>query len=467
MKIVYLFLLCLVYSKKIFCQSTLDFDACLKIALDQDNTYKKQLLQIKIKENDIVTAHNSFYPTLGLISNNNLYVGRQLLPEIDNYKNVSLPNTNINLTSQLYLFKAFQNKLNLQFQKQLLDIHNLYSNQIELEIAFITFTSYIELLYSTDAVELVKTRISFLQLKKEQISYMLKVGSLPKSAIFDIESQINQESINLVNAQKQKNQSYINLKKILNYSINDTFTILQPLSKNELNTENEEKTVNYFTTQFPIILSKSAEIKAYKTNLKLIKYSNFPTLKLTSSLGTAYSKNNRYFENYYSEFYIAGQTVDGIDVLLPKNIQHNYEIPLKNQLINQLGAQFTLQLSIPIINGLSLKQRKNNALLQIKNIEYELDQIKRENQQKISTLYNEYKSTCESIEILTKNLENQNKLLEFYWEKYINGLATNIEYRFAYNNLQQTKAELLHYEYDKLFKQKMIKYYNGVALDLD
>ena len=89
------------------------------------------------------------------------------------------------------------------------------------------------------------------------------------------------------------------------------------------------------------------------------------------------------------------------------------------------------------------------------------------NQQKISTLYNEYKSTCDIIEILTKNLENQNKLLEFYWEKYMNGLATNIEYRYAFNNLQQTKAELLHYEYDKLFKQKMIKYYNGEMLSLD
>ena len=462
-----LILLCFITTKNIFCQTTLDFNACLKLALSQDNTYKKQHLLTKSKENDALIARNAFIPTLGIISNNNLFVGRQIQPEIDNYSNVSIPNTNINLTSQVFLFKALQSNFNLQFQKQLLEVNRLKSDQIELDIAFNTFTSYIELLYSIDAAELVKTRISFLQLKKEQISYMFKVGSLPKSALIDIESQINQEAINLVNAQKLKTQSFINLKKILNYSISDTFSIQKPTQKNELINHFEINTVTYYNSQFPIIHSKLAEINAYTTNLKLIKYSNFPTLKLTSSLGTAYSKNNRYFENNYNGFYVAGQTANGVDVLLPQNTQQNFEIPWKNQLKNQLGAQFTLQLSIPLINGLSLKQRKNSALLQIKNIEYDLDQIKRENQQKISTLYNEYKSTCDIIEILTKNLENQNKLLEFYWEKYMNGLATNIEYRYDFNNLQQTKAELLHYEYDKLFKQKMIKYYNGEMLSLD
>ena len=183
---------------------------------------------------------------------------------------------------------------------------------------------------------------------------------------------------------------------------------------------------------------KSAEYKLQgSTNSIRIAQGNFyPQLSFSAGLGS----------NYY--------TVNG-----------KSERSFGNQVKNNLNKYVGFNLSVPIFNRFSTRNKVRTARLQQNNLTLQLDNAKK-------TLYKEIQqswynalaaeSKYNSSEIAVKANEESFRLMN---EKFNNGKATFVEYNESKLNLTKALSDRLQAKYDYLFCTKILDFYKGQIIE--
>ena len=174
-------------------------------------------------------------------------------------------------------------------------------------------------------------------------------------------------------------------------------------------------------------------LEGSKHNIRIAQSNYYPQLSLNGSLGT----------NYYS-------TIDRT---------------FSQQMNDNFNKYVGFNLSVPIFNRLSTRNRVRTARLQRENYALQLDNAKK-------TLYKEIQqawynaaaaeSKYTSSHTATVASEESFKLMS---EKYENGKANAVEYNEAKQNLMKSQSDELQAKYDYLFRTKILDFYKGEPIE--
>ena len=144
--------------------------------------------------------------------------------------------------------------------------------------------------------------------------------------------------------------------------------------------------------------------------------------------------------------------------------KHNIRT-FSQQLNDNFNKYVGFNLSVPIFNRLSTRNRVRTARLQRENYALQLDNAKK-------TLYKEIQqawynaaaaeSKYTSSHTATVASEESFKLMS---EKYENGKANAVEYNEAKQNLMKSQSDELQAKYDYLFRTKILDFYKGEPIE--
>ena len=467
-KLFILLLIIVLSSVNIDAQQTWTLEQCVDYAIENNIQVKQKALNTEMTENNLKQSRLNLLPNLNGNIGRNYSFGRAVDPYTNEFNYENTYNDNYGISSNLTLFNGFQklntikqNKLNLDADLQ--DLEKI-KNDISLNVA----TAYLNILFNEELLKIAKDQAAVTKKQAERTKILVDAGSLAMGDLYDIQSQLANEELNIINSQNQLDLSYLDIQQLLNLDSVADFKIAIP--NTESFTETPLPVFEEVLTQsqnLPEIKSAEYRLNSAEQSLDIYRGMRYPTLNLTLSYNSGYSGNRKVADGnptmiaYQSGFTQSGETVYSYQP------QYTYSTkPFSDQINDNASANLGLQLSIPIFNNWQVNTGINNARITVLNTKYSLELAKQNLTKDVQQRYTEAVAALKKYHATDFTLKAMEESFKYTEEKYNNGLVNTVDYNISKNKLISTKSDLLKAKYEYIFKIKILDFYMGKKITL-
>lgn len=462
-----------------------DLKTCVEYAIQHNISVQQADIQSRLAKLQSDLAKSNQLPTINGSSGMGLRLGRSIDPTTNGFTNTQFLYNNFGLNGGVQIFNAGKLKnnadaANLSWQASEADKQNT-SNDISLSVA----TYYLQVLSAIEQSEIAKIQISQ---TKEQLSATKKrvdVGLLPELNLLELETQLANDSSTYISANANVEQSKMSLKALLNLDASLPFDIIaQPVDKIKLQSFADLQPDYVYTVaaqNLPSVKAADFRVKAAEKNKLVAKASFYPTL----SFGYNLSSNFSNVFNYVSGYNLTGVSTPNAStpfvtvnsakyfiqspIFTPTTTQRNWGNiwnGWSNQVNNNFGQSFGLQMSIPIFNGNQSKIAYQQAKLNFRNASLQQENTNLKLKQDIYTAYNNAVIAFNKLVANQKAMTSAEKTYQFATKRYDLGLLGTIELLNNQNNYLKAKVNFKAAQYEYVFRIKLLEFYKGESLSL-
>ena len=410
---------------------------CIDHAINHNISVRQAANTAEQNRLDENTARWARLPSVNASAGQNWSWGRAVSPADNSYTNVNNANTSLSLGASLPLFTGLQlpnqhalARLNLQAA-----IEDL--NKAKEDIAVAVTSAYLQALFNQELEAVAWQQVALSQAQRRRLRGLFGNGKASPSEVAEAESRVAQDSLTAVQAQNTARLSLLDLSQLLELPTPEGFRLEAP---------DEEPAARPLTppdeiyTQAlaykPGIRAAEYRLEGAGHSLRIAQSAFYPQLSLSAGLGSSY------------------YTLNG-------RAEYNFSRQLKNNLSKYVG----LNLSIPLFNRLSTRNRVRAGRLQQAAMELQLADAKKSLYKEIQQAwYNAVaaQSKYQSCQVAVKATREAFRLAE---GRYNNQQATALEYNEAKLNLTRALSDRLQAKYDYLFLVKILDFYKGIMIE--
>ncbi|ANW95719.1 transporter [Wenyingzhuangia fucanilytica] len=416
-------------------QEVLTQQKAIELALENNFGVKMANNNVEIEKNNTDILNSDYLPTItangGAVANLN-----NIDAEFSNGTSTSLTNAkssnyNASINLNYTIFDGFGREYNYKRLKEQYNLSELEAKETIENTLIELFSVY----YSVAQLkENVKSLTETLDISKKRLSrteYQFEYGQNTKLGVLNAEVDINNDSINIINAIQQLKNAKRNLNVIIGNTLKEDFDINTDVDFSMY--ANKEEMLESAKQNNTTLLKTEKNIAISELNMKITKAGFLPVIGVNGSYG--WSKNNNNAASFLSVAtntgLTAGLTVSwnlfdgGSNITAAKNAKINIE----NQKLQQQN------------NILNIERDFNNAWDDYHN-KYQIYLIQERN---INTSKNNFDRTLEKFQI---------------------GQATSIEFRQAQLNLLNAELSRNQAKYETKFAELQLLQLSGELLNL-
>lgn len=409
---------------------------CIAYAFENNIQIKQSALNSELNKSNVLQSKSALLPSLNANAGQNYNIGRTIDPFTNDYAKSTIQSSNFNLQSSVTIFGGFKNinsikQAQYEYLASLLNVDKM-RNDISLNIAL----AYLQVLYCQENLEIAKNQVVITNEQIKRTELLVKVGTLANGSLLDVQSQGASEELQLVNAQNQLDIANLNLKQLLDIDPVEPFEIEKPklnIVENMLKGSPLDIFTKAVSTQ-PEIKSAELTLKSAFTGLSIAKGAVLPSLQMSGSLGTSISSSAR--------------NIDG-------------KIPFNNQFNDNYNQTLGLYLSIPVFNGLQVRNNINRAKIGKLNAEYSLELAQNQLRKTIEQAYTDALAGMKKYQATEKSVTALEESFRYTQQKFDVGMLNSTDYNVAKNNLNKAHSDLLQAKYDYIFRVKVLDFYQG------
>jgi len=482
-----LFLLLITFTTSLHAQNPAKWDlkTCIEYAIEHNISVQQADIQSRIAKLQADLAKSNQLPTINGSSGMGLRLGRSIDPTTNGFTNTQFLYNNFGLNGGVQIFNAGRltnaaASSNFSWQASEADKLNAV-NDVSLSVA----TFYLQVLSAIEQTEITKIQI---RQTKEQLAATKKrveVGLLPELNLLELETQLANDSSTYISANANIEQSKMQLKALLNLDASQPFDI-QVQSVDDIKLQSfadlqPDYVYNVAAQNLPSVKAADLRVKAASKNELVAKSGFYPSL----SFGYNLSSN---FSNVFN--YISGYNLTGISTpnattpfVTVSNAKYYIQSPVfsptttkrnwgniwngwGDQVNNNFGQSFGLQLSIPIFNGNQSKINYQQAKLNYRNANLQKENTNLKLKQDIFTAYNNAVVAFNKLVANQKALAAAEKTFAFATKRYDLGLLGTIELLNNQNNFLKARVNYKAAQYEYVFRIKLLEFYKGESLSL-
>ena len=414
---------------------------CCDYAVEHNIGIKQQQNQCRQQEIQLSTAKNSRLPDLSAGVSQNFSFGRGLTMD-NTYTNKNTSNTSLQLGTSVPLFTGFeipnQIKLNqLNLEAATADLEKA-KNDIRMQVA----QAYVQILYNMEIADVAHRQIEIDSAQVARLQAFVDNGKASGVELSQQKATLAGSKLTATQADNNLRLSILTLTQLLELDTPEGFTINRP-STEELDMLSQM--ANLVTPDQvyaealgikPEILSQQLKLKGAAHSIKIAQAGNYPTLSLSGGLGT----------NYYTT---SGFKSDG----------------LGKQLENNFSQYIGLNLSVPIFNRFSTRNRIRSARVDQANQQLQLDNTKKTLYKEIQQVYYNALNAQTKTQSSAEAVQSSKDAFELTQAKYENGKATITEFNEAKNNYMKAESDLVQARYENLYQHALLEFYRGKELN--
>lgn len=452
----------------------LTLQQCVDIALRNNIQVKQSNLQVELNQNNLLQSRYNKYPNLNGNIGQGFSFGRGIDPFTNSYISQQITYNNIGLSSGITLFSGGQlqntikqNELNVRASQEDLQAAK---DQASLNVA----SAYLNVLSAEDQLTIARNQVEISRQQTSRTEKLVKAGALPEANLFDLQAQIANDELAVVNAQNNLDAAKLQLLQVMNLNPNQNIE----LDRININTQLQ----NYDATPAQIyetalqyqaaIKANDLRIQSAQKGFELAKGALYPTVSFSGNLSTNFSSaaQRRLVGepvNVSTNFtaVIAGQSVPVTLVSQQPSIITE-KIPYFDQLNSNQNKNLGFNVRIPIFNGYQTKTRMANALINIKNQEYQAESTKQQLRQTIETAYNNMTAASKRYAATAKQVEALEKAFAASESRFNAGALNSVDYNLAKTNLDRARINLVLAKYEYVFRTKILDFYQNKPLSL-
>lgn len=443
---------------------------CLEYAQENNIQLKQSYLNMRRSEIDLAQAKAARLPNLNGSSSIFSRFGYSIDPFTNQFQSANSQTIDAGLSSGINLFNGFQITNTIKQSKLDLAAREADLEQQEYDLALNITLAYLQILQNAELVESAKLQVGSTQEQRARTEKLVKAGSLPQSDLFQIESQIATEELNVVNAQNQLEMAYLLLQQILTLDPGEPFGI------EKLDMDNPEgqflttpinEIYQYAEAHQPSIKSAELGIRSADIGIEIAKGNLYPSLSLFGSLGTGYSSGRTRFVGLEpTDPIVTDVLINDVPSVLtaPDFKSVNEKYAFADQISDNVSSSLSLQLSIPIYNRRQIKSAIEQAEIGLENARYTQELASQNLKQTIQQAYVDLKSAYSSYTATQKQLRALELTFENTEKQFNLGVVNSVDYLLSKNNLNRAKNDLLRTKYAYIFRTKVLDFYQGKPL---
>lgn len=416
---------------------------CIEYALENNIPLRKNQISRQSAAEDVMQSQAALLPSLSLSSSQN--VTYRPWPQsgsstvANGYVQSSVDKVYYNGSYALNTnWTVWNGNRNTNTIKQ----NKLTEEQAELEAA-VTANSiqeqiaqlYVQILYSTEAIEVNKQSLATSKKNEERGQEFLEVGKMSKADLAQLKAQRAQDEYAVVESESNLRNYKRQLKQLLQITDEEDFDIVIPKTTDQMAIEEIPSVSTVYASALetrPEIQSAQLGIKSSELSIKMAKAQYLPTIGLSASAVT--------------------NTTSMSSTAWAKQLKTNFD----------MGAGISV--SVPLFDNRQAKTAVNKAQLQKQSYLLDLED-------KRTTLY----STIENYWL--QAVTNQNKFkaaqtsvlsqqtsYELLSEQFRLGLKNIVELMTGKNNLLAAQQSELQSKYLSILNIHMLKFYQDGEL---
>jgi outer membrane protein len=382
---------------------------------------------------------------------------------------------NYSLQANIDLFNWFTKKNTIAAKNLTLKATEAGLEKAKNDVALNVAVAYLQVLLAREQINLAIVKVNQSKSQLESTRKQVNAGKLPELNAVNLESILATDSANLITAQTTAEQSLLQMKALLNLDAAAPFDIQTPpvdlIPVESLADLQPDAVYNLAVNNMPQQKVDELNLKSALKSVEVARGAMYPTLSLFGSLGSAY--NNKAQEIKSKTQFIApvGTVVVGSATynVFPLNPYESYtygNISYFNQVNQNFSQSIGLSLSVPILNGGTLRTAWQRSKLNVKQVELQKEQNSFTLKQDIYKAYNDAVSAAQKFNANKRAVAASQKAYEFAIKRYDLGLLSTYDLITTQTNLQEARSQLLYSQYDYVFKMKLLEFYRGQGLKL-
>lgn len=465
-----LVILCLM-SASTTAQQQWSLQQCISHAYQQNITVQNAAIAVESSAVSLSQARHARYPNLNASSGANLNFGRTVDPTSNEFVQQSFLSNNIGLNSSVTLYNGGSLRNNLRQAEVLRDAALLDLDQTRNDIALQIATTYLNVLFAEENLEISRQQLSLSNEQLDQVSRLVEAGARAENEKLDIEAQIALNEQNLVGSENNLIIAYLNLKQLLRLDPEVEMQLTKP-SELDLTLDPDALTFAEVYQQAlqsqAFVQAGAKRVESATLNEDIAKASLLPRLDAGASLQSNYiDKGQRVVSSSQQviEQQIFIQQMP-VTVGFPTEIPIFEDNPYIDQIDQNLSYGFGVQLSVPIYNRYGSKaqieQAKLNTSLESNRLTQLQDNLKITVQQALAdarAAKRRYVATQKSLNASQLAFDNAQL-------RYDLGAINPIDYVTNKNQLENAQVNDVIAKYDYFFRIKVLDFYLGNELNL-
>lgn len=374
-----------------------------------------------------------YLPSLNGSLNGSRREGSQFIPGTDNFVNTVSKGISGSLSLNIPIFAGFENLNSLRSGKynKISEKENL--QRVRETVIFQTASNYLQVILNKELLEIDRENLTASQKTLEQVQAQVEVGSRPTVDLYNQESTVANNELQVVNSENALSASKLQLIRQLQVDPLGNYEFSTPeVEPGDVNTRkyNLEELVSTALDNRSDLKSEQFAIESIEYQLKATKSSLYPNLGFNASLSSDYSDQI------------------GFD--------------FNDQFFDQNVVKFVgLSMNIPIFNNLDRRTNVQSQKVNLRNAKLNLENTELQVVQDVNQAFNDYQSYIKQLESSQKAFTAAEKSYETQQERYKVGAGTLIELSDANAQYVQAQANRAQALFRVIFQEKLLDYYIG------
>ncbi len=446
-------------------------EKCINYALQNSLRIKQSQTLVRDGEISVKQGQFSRLPSLNGTTSAGSQFGRTIDPFSNTFDTRTITFNSMSLNAGMPLYSGGrinasiqQSKLELQARQY--DLENA-GNTLALEVA----RAYLTILLAQEQLDNARRQLQLSRQQLEQTEKLITAGALPPNDRLDVIAQIARNEQVVVEISNAVNGAYLNLRQLMEVPAEEHIQrpdILIP--------ETVEEDMFSFPVVFSAALQNQPAIKAADLRLKaatrgitVARSGSLPSLGLGGNLNTAFSSVARRVAGLQTirqsqTVFIDGQpfTIE-TDILSPSF----EDIPYFDQLSNNFGQSFGLNLSIPLYNNHRNHFALERARLAVLNQELDSRRQQQFLQTTVQQAINDARAAREAWTVGRSAVEAAQAAFDNAQKRFDVGSINALQYSTARLTLDSAQVDLIRAKYQYLFNLKTVEFYLGKPLQIN
>lgn len=454
---------------------------CVDIALERNLNVQRSKNNVDIFEASLLQAKASFLPTVNAGGSYGQNFGRALNPVTNQFLNRNNNTVNIQGIGTLNVFNGLRVQNTFKQSQRDVVAADKDLSKAKNDVTLNVITLFVNVVLNKELFENARFQLNSSQAQLDRIKRQVAAGALPLANELNQEAQVASNEVNLVNQENAYALSVLQLKQALLIAANEEIEVQAPeVTVDDLVLDQKAEDIYRIALQnMPEVQSAKLKVESSEFALRATRGSYMPRLTLNASAQSNYASASdgplfRTGDNFLLTPTPVGQVGAGpivgpgdpnaVYFFQQERILVSDSYGVRAQLEDNLFKAVSLNLNIPIFNGLQTRASVQRAIIQKENAEIAVLETENTLRQTIETAYNDALASSKTYNSSLKQVRAQEEAYRVNKQRYELGAINFVEYNVSENSLFQAKSDLARAKYNFVFRKKVLDFYQGKEL---
>jgi outer membrane protein len=281
-------------------QESWSLEKCIDYAIENNLMLKMAETNIANEALNLKLNKAARMPRLNASFNAGLQLGRTIDPTTNAFDNQTIGFNSYGLNASALVYNG--NSINNSIKRSKLDMEaaKLDGEKSANDLAMSVANAYLSILLADEQLRNTEKRLELSKEQLEQTDKLIQAGSLPENNRLDFLSRIAQDEQILIDAQNLLDNSYLNLRQLLELDPGTPFDIQKPVVNIPADNPDAMSIDEIYTTALglqPQIKAADLRIRSAHLGESIAKASLLPSIAVFGGLSTNYSSLSKDFAN--------------------------------------------------------------------------------------------------------------------------------------------------------------------------